>query len=138
MLKCDFIVFSEALVCEACVEKTTDSWKDEFDEVVLSLLQDKQPSYLIYQLSSKNEWLLITYSPDDAPVSDNFRFVLFYARDGPGLRFCNPLHRWPCTSSPVSVTGLATHPKNIAQPAQIPFFLFTRSLIKIVKDFKNC
>ena len=50
------------------MDKTSGTWKEEYDDVVLSLLKDKQPSYLIYQLDSKSEWLLITYSPDDSPV----------------------------------------------------------------------
>ena len=66
---CTLIYIAESLVCMACVNKNLDSWKDEFDDVVLSLLKDRQPAYLLYQLDSKNSWLFITYSPDDAPVS---------------------------------------------------------------------
>ena len=68
-LKKNFVICIETLVCAKCVEKSSDSWKDEYDDVVLSLVKDKQPSYLIYQLDSKSEWLLLTFSPDNAPVS---------------------------------------------------------------------
>jgi len=59
----------ETLVGSACVDKTSDSWEAEFDCATSPLFQDKQPCYVLYQLASCNEWLMITYSPDDSPVS---------------------------------------------------------------------
>ena len=71
-----FLFFEESLVCLTCVDKTGRTWEEEYDDIVLSLLEDKQPSYLIYQLNSKSEWLLITYSPDDSPVRKCYYFNL--------------------------------------------------------------
>ena len=84
-LKSFFLFIAETLVCDACVDKISNSWQDDYDDVVLSLLSDKQPSYLIYQLGSHNEWLLLTFSPDDAPVSR----ILFFPLVNQLLKFCH-------------------------------------------------
>lgn len=46
-----------------------------YDHLVLSLLDDKLPCYVLYRFDSKNssgyEWLFISWSPDFAPVSRN-------------------------------------------------------------------
>ena len=44
-----------------------------YDNNVVSRLEENQPCYILYRLDSENnqgyEWLFITYSPDDAHVS---------------------------------------------------------------------
>ncbi|CAK8687007.1 unnamed protein product [Clavelina lepadiformis] len=65
----------ETLVCSECVDKCSDSWKGEYDDVILNLLVAKQPCYLLYQLASKSEWLMITFSPDDSPVREKMLYA---------------------------------------------------------------
>lgn len=49
------------------------SWDQDYDRVVLPLLDGQQPCYLLYRLDSRNaqgfEWLFLAWSPDNSPVS---------------------------------------------------------------------
>lgn len=48
-------------------------WDQDYDRVVLPLLDAQQPCYLLYRLDSQNaqgfEWLFLAWSPDNSPVS---------------------------------------------------------------------
>lgn len=48
-------------------------WDADYDTLVLPLLDEQQPCYLLYRLDSQNaqgfEWLFISWSPDSSPVS---------------------------------------------------------------------
>lgn len=56
-----------------------DDWIQDYDSSVLSRLEELQPCYILYRLDSENnqgyEWLLITYSPDNAPVREKMLFA---------------------------------------------------------------
>lgn len=45
----------------------------DYDAFVLPLLDEQQPCYVLYRLDSQNaqgyEWLFISWSPDNSPVS---------------------------------------------------------------------
>uniref|UniRef100_H2ZMN4 Twinfilin n=1 Tax=Ciona savignyi TaxID=51511 RepID=H2ZMN4_CIOSA len=65
----------EALECSKCVNKLSDSWEEDYDKVVSSLLVDKQPCYLMFQLQDKNNWLFIVFSPDDSPTREKMLYA---------------------------------------------------------------
>lgn len=48
-------------------------WDADYDALVLPLLDEQQPCYVLYRLDSQNaqgyEWLFISWSPDSSPVS---------------------------------------------------------------------
>lgn len=45
----------------------------DYDTLVLSALEEKQPCYILYRMDNSNElgyeWIFIAYSPDFSPVS---------------------------------------------------------------------
>nr|XP_033815337.1 twinfilin-1 isoform X4 [Geotrypetes seraphini] len=49
-----------------------ESWDQDYDSFVLPLLEDKQPTYILYRLDSQNaqgyEWIFIAWSPDQSHV----------------------------------------------------------------------
>ncbi|XP_061107857.1 twinfilin-1-like isoform X2 [Conger conger] len=55
------------------------SWDQEYDACVLPVLEDDQPSYLLYRLDSTNnqgyEWLLLAWSPDHSPVRQKMLYA---------------------------------------------------------------
>ncbi|KAF0290877.1 Twinfilin-1 [Amphibalanus amphitrite] len=55
------------------------TWERDWDSVVPDLVDDKQPTYVLYRLDSKNsmgfEWLMITWSPDDSPVRQKMLYA---------------------------------------------------------------
>lgn len=48
------------------------SWKDDYDKLLLPILEPKAASYSLYRLDSKNklgyEWILLTWIPDECHV----------------------------------------------------------------------
>lgn len=48
-------------------------WDKDYDSFVLPLLDELQPCYILYRLDTQNaqgyEWLFISWSPDNSPVS---------------------------------------------------------------------
>lgn len=55
------------------------SWEEDWDELILSCLEDKQPCYLLYRLDNRNdmgyEWIFISYSPDFSPVRQKMLYA---------------------------------------------------------------
>lgn len=64
--------FSEQLVLGAYKELSR-RWDKDYDSFVLPLLDELQPCYILYRLDTQNaqgyEWLFISWSPDNSPVS---------------------------------------------------------------------
>lgn len=59
--------------------QTKHSWEQDFDKYVPSLVIDEQPCYILYRFDSKNslgyEWLLLSWSPDSAPVRQKMLYA---------------------------------------------------------------
>nr|KAF6476741.1 twinfilin actin binding protein 2 [Rousettus aegyptiacus] len=72
------VIEDEQLVLGASREPV-GSWDQDYDRVVLPLLDGQQPCYLLYRLDSRNaqgfEWLFLAWSPDNSPV----RLKMLYA-----------------------------------------------------------
>ncbi|NXN94707.1 TWF2 protein, partial [Rhinopomastus cyanomelas] len=60
-------------------KELSQSWDADYDAFVLPLLDEQQPSYVLYRLDSQNaqgfEWLFISWSPDSSSV----RLKMLYA-----------------------------------------------------------
>lgn len=58
-------------------KRTSKKWDQEFDALVLPLLEDDVPCYILYRLDSSNnqghEWILLAYSPDKSSVRSSAR-----------------------------------------------------------------
>lgn len=70
------VCVSEQLVLGAYRE-VSQSWDQDYDACVLPMLDTLEPCYILYRLDSQNqqgyEWLFISWSPDQSPVSKNTR-----------------------------------------------------------------
>jgi len=56
------------------------TWEEDYDRLVLAMLQDEQPCFILYRLDSSEDttgyqWLLITWSPDDSPVREKMMYA---------------------------------------------------------------
>ncbi|XP_066946477.1 twinfilin-1 [Macrobrachium rosenbergii] len=60
-------------------QEARGSWEDDYNLMVLPLLQEKQPCYLLYRLDSEAhggyEWLLLCWSPDDSPIREKMLYA---------------------------------------------------------------
>lgn len=72
-------------------------WDADYDALVLPLLDEQQPCYVLYRLDSQNaqgyEWLFISWSPDSSPVSSrpwHPAWAQGPAGEGAGGRRCWP------------------------------------------------
>ncbi|XP_029471058.1 twinfilin-1 isoform X1 [Rhinatrema bivittatum] len=56
-----------------------ESWDKDYDSFLLPLLEDKQPSYILYRLDSQNaqgyEWIFIAWSPDHSHVRQKMLYA---------------------------------------------------------------
>ena len=90
---------NEKLVIGSC-RKPSDSWDQDYDSFVLPLLEDKQPSYVLFRLDSQNaqgyEWIFIAWSPDHSHVSNFLVTCLTLNGEGNG----NPL-QYSCLENPM-------------------------------------
>ncbi|GAB1598875.1 twinfilin-1-like [Argonauta hians] len=54
-------------------------WKTDYNNMVLTSVEDKKPCYIFYRLDTKNnlgyEWLFIAWSPDFSPVRDKMVYA---------------------------------------------------------------
>lgn len=55
------------------------TWEQDWDDMILSSVEEKQPCYLLYRMDSQNdtgyEWIFIAYSPDFAPVRQKMLYA---------------------------------------------------------------
>lgn len=62
--------------------QASKTWDQEYDSLVLPLLEDHLPSYILYRLDSSNnqgyEWIFLAWSPDRSPVC---RYVYLFLSD---------------------------------------------------------
>lgn len=60
----------------------------DYDAFVLPLLDEQQPCYVLYRLDSQNaqgyEWLFISWSPDNSPVSSAVPGLVAFGREPAG------------------------------------------------------
>ncbi|XP_052284384.1 twinfilin-1-like isoform X5 [Dreissena polymorpha] len=60
-------------------EKPGGTWEQDYNNLVLPQLEEKQPCYILYRLDSKNnqgyEWIFIAWSPDFSPVKEKMLYA---------------------------------------------------------------
>ncbi|CDQ61476.1 twinfilin-1 [Oncorhynchus tshawytscha] len=73
------IVIEDEQLALGETRQASKTWDQEYDSLVLPLLQDDLPSYILYRLDSSNnqgyEWIFMAWSPDHSPV----RHKMLYA-----------------------------------------------------------
>ncbi|XP_066490048.1 twinfilin-1 isoform X1 [Tiliqua scincoides] len=72
------IIENEQLIVGSA-KQPDESWEKDYDPFVLTLLEDKQPCYILYRLDSQNaqgyEWIFIAWSPDHSPVRQKMLYA---------------------------------------------------------------
>lgn len=67
------ICLSEQLTLDG-TRKASKKWDQEYDSLVLPLLEDAVPCYILYRLDTTNnqgyEWILLAWSPDHSTVRE--------------------------------------------------------------------
>ncbi|XP_056000559.1 twinfilin-1-like isoform X2 [Ostrea edulis] len=60
-------------------EPPLNTWEDDYDKLLVPMLEDKQPCYILYRLDSKNnlgyQWIFISWSPDFSPVRQKMLYA---------------------------------------------------------------
>ncbi|XP_020501542.2 twinfilin-1a [Labrus bergylta] len=73
------IVIEDEQLTLGSTRKASKKWDQEYDSVVLTLLEEAMPCYILYRLDSTNnqgyEWLFLAWSPDNSSV----RHKMLYA-----------------------------------------------------------
>lgn len=68
----------EELVLSA-TKDCINTWDKDYDTLIKPLIEENQPCYLLYRFDTKNssgfDWLLISWSPDTAPVRQKMLYA---------------------------------------------------------------
>ncbi|KAJ3596478.1 hypothetical protein NHX12_002885 [Muraenolepis orangiensis] len=66
------IVIDDEQLALGCTREASKQWDQEYDSLILPLLEDDLPCYILYRLDSSNnqgyEWIFLAWSPDRSPV----------------------------------------------------------------------
>lgn len=70
----------EQLALSKSVEELKDNiWDKNYDKLVIPLVEENQPCYILYRLDTKNEmgyeWLFISWSPDTSPIREKMLYA---------------------------------------------------------------
>lgn len=124
---------NEQLVVGAA-KHVTKSWDHDYDSCVLPVLEDDQPSYLLYRLDSSNnqgfEWIFIAWSPDSSPVRQKMLYAATRAtlkKEFGGGHIKEEI--FGTTKDDVSLSGYKKH--LIAQSAPLPLTIAEQELRQI-------
>jgi len=73
------VVIKDGYFCLAFCLGPDQSWEDDYDDMVLELLDDDESCFIIYRLDEARgrhfEHVLITWQPEDAPVADRAAYT---------------------------------------------------------------
>lgn len=60
-------------------KEASGTWEEDYNSLVTPLIEDEQPSYILFRLDSQNtsgyEWLLISWSPDSSAVRQKMLYA---------------------------------------------------------------
>ncbi|XP_061772745.1 twinfilin-1-like [Nerophis ophidion] len=73
------IIIEEEQLTLATARKASKTWDQEYDSLVLPLLEDSMPCYILYRLDSRNnqgfEWVFLAWTPDRSTVRNKMLFA---------------------------------------------------------------
>lgn len=60
--------------------KPVGKWQDDYDKMIKPLIEENQPTYILYRLDVKSpdsgyDWLFVSWSPDTAPVRQKMLYA---------------------------------------------------------------
>ncbi|XP_024912270.1 twinfilin-1a [Cynoglossus semilaevis] len=77
--RCLKIVIEDEQLTLGTARKASKKWDQEYDSLVLPLIDEKVPCYILYRLDSTNnqgyEWIFLAWSPDIAVVRDKMLYA---------------------------------------------------------------
>ncbi|XP_071050134.1 twinfilin [Onthophagus taurus] len=60
-------------------KKVKHGWEQDYEKMIVPLIEENQPCYILFRLDSKNssgyEWLLLSWSPDTAPIRQKMLYA---------------------------------------------------------------
>lgn len=64
----------------AASSKPNGKWKSDYEKMIKPLVEENQPTYILFRLDSKSpdsgyDWLLISWTPDTAPVRQKMLYA---------------------------------------------------------------
>ncbi|XP_064483394.1 twinfilin-1-like [Ornithodoros turicata] len=72
------IITNEELALEKHLN-AKGTWEEDYDKMVLPLIEDNQPCYIFFRLDTPNQngydWIFISWSPDDSPVRQKMLYA---------------------------------------------------------------
>ncbi|CAH1170374.1 unnamed protein product [Phaedon cochleariae] len=100
------------------------NWEKDYDKYIAPLIEDNQPCYLLFRLDSKNssgyEWLLISWSPDTAPIRQKMLYASTKAtlkQEFGSSHIKEEIHA--TISTEVTLNGYLKYKKSAAAPAPL-------------------
>ncbi|XP_058501904.1 twinfilin-1-like [Solea solea] len=73
------IIIEDEQLSVGTAKRTSKRWDQEYDSLVLPLLEDTMPCYILYRLDSRNnqghEWIFLAWSPDIASVREKMLYA---------------------------------------------------------------
>ncbi|KAI5645177.1 cofilin/tropomyosin-type actin-binding protein domain-containing protein [Phthorimaea operculella] len=103
---------------------TKGTWEQDFDKYVPPLIEEDLPCYILYRFDSKNslghEWLLLSWSPDSAPVRQKMLYASTKAtlkQEFGSAHIKDEMHA--TVKDEVSLKGYKAHLTGISAPAPL-------------------
>ncbi|XP_046402912.1 twinfilin [Ischnura elegans] len=101
------------------------TWEQDYDKLVLPLIKDDQPCYILYRFDSRSstggyEWALISWSPDDSSVRQKMLYASTKAtlkQEFGGGQIKEEIHA--TVKEEVSLSGFRKHKANARAPAPL-------------------
>ncbi|XP_028179024.1 twinfilin [Ostrinia furnacalis] len=100
------------------------SWEQDFDKYVPALIVEDQPCYILYRLDTTNslghEWLLLSWSPDSAPVRQKMLYASTKAtlkQEFGSAHIKDEMHA--TVKEEVSLQGYRAHERGAKAPAPL-------------------
>ncbi|XP_053602521.1 twinfilin [Plodia interpunctella] len=100
------------------------SWEQDFEKYVPSLIVEDQPCYILFRFDSTNslghEWLLLSWSPDSAPVRQKMLYASTKAtlkQEFGSAHIKDEMHA--TVKEEVSLCGYAAHQSGASAPAPL-------------------
>ncbi|XP_003423949.1 twinfilin isoform X1 [Nasonia vitripennis] len=105
--------------------KPVGKWQNDYDKLIKPLIEENQPAYILYRLDTKSpdsgyDWLLISWSPDTAPVRQKMLYASTKAtlkQEFGSASIKEELHG--TVPEDISLDGYHRHKRNDAAPAPL-------------------
>lgn len=77
--RCMKIVITQGYFCLAYCLKPEETWEDDWDDMVLGVIDDDEPCYILFRTDEPRgrhfEHILVTWQPDEAPLKERAAYT---------------------------------------------------------------